>query len=70
MSPDSSAPSPSGNEHMRPEYPQLARKQKEKPMLGRAYHIPPQISFFVLLEAFEILKNTRTGIFDVLLGHV
>jgi hypothetical protein len=35
-----------------------------------AYHVSPQIGFFILLEAFEVLKYAGAGIFDVFLGYL
>lgn len=35
-----------------------------------AYHVAPQIGFLVLLEALQILQNSRASVFDVLLGDL
>lgn len=41
-----------------------------EPGRRRAYHVPPEIGFFVLLETFEILENAGTGVLDVLFGNL
>ena len=65
-SPSSSVPNLSGNERMQPGMiSQILAEER-----GCTYHIPPQIGFFVLLEAFEILKYTRARIFDILFGDL
>lgn len=67
MSPGSSEPSPSGNEHMRPRNSCLVLGLSH--VGGTSYHVSSQVGFFVLLEALEIIQHTRARILDVLFGH-
>lgn len=67
MSPGSSEPSPSGNEHMRPRNVCLVLGLNH--VGGNPYHVSSKVGFFVLLEALKIIQHTRASILDILFGH-